>query len=92
MAGQGQDVDVDQVVGIVGAASGIVAAVLFQRLHHPALAQTRASALPAFATAPPAAVTAFASAQAAMWEDIGESAPHPDLAAAAARWVQHRTG
>ncbi|OLT12718.1 hypothetical protein BJF79_21710 [Actinomadura sp. CNU-125] len=59
--------------------------------HHPALAQTRASALSAFATAPPAAVTAFASAQAAMWEDIGESAPHPGLAAAAARWVRHRT-
>jgi hypothetical protein len=58
--------------------------------HTPAQAEAWASAVPAFSTAPEEAVTAFASAQAAMWEDIGETAPHPGLAAAAASWVKHR--
>ncbi|MFI0367451.1 hypothetical protein ACH35V_06200 [Actinomadura sp. 1N219] len=59
--------------------------------HHPAQAQIWASKIPAFAAAPPHATTAFAQAQAAMWEDIGEHAPHPGLAAAAATWIKHRT-
>ncbi|WP_157430456.1 aminoglycoside phosphotransferase [Actinomadura macra] len=59
--------------------------------HHPARAQAWASEIPAFAAAPAHALTAFAQAQAAMWEDIGDHAPQPGLAAAAARWVEHRT-
>ncbi|MFA1546470.1 hypothetical protein [Actinomadura chokoriensis] len=59
--------------------------------HHPAQAQTWASNIPLFAAAPTDAVTAFAKAQVAMWEDIGDHAPHPGLAAAATRWVKHRT-
>ncbi|WP_067807595.1 hypothetical protein [Actinomadura formosensis] len=59
--------------------------------HHPAQAQAWASKVPPFAAAPAYAVTAFAQAQAAMWEDIGDHAPHPGLAAAATHWVKHRT-
>ncbi len=59
--------------------------------HHPAQAQAWASKIPPFAAAPVHAVTAFAQAQAAMWEDIGVHAPRPGLADAAARWVKYRT-
>lgn len=59
--------------------------------HTPYEAEAWAAELPAFATAPTASVTAFAAAQAAMWEDIGDQAPHPGLAAAATAWVKHRT-
>lgn len=58
--------------------------------HSPAQAENQAAAVPAFAHAPRHAVTAFAAAQAAMWADIGDEAPHPGLAAAAARWHKHR--
>jgi hypothetical protein len=58
--------------------------------HHPEQAEEWALRVPAFQQAPQAAVTAFAEAQAAMWEDIGEHAPHAGLAAAAARWAKHR--
>ncbi|RSN46885.1 aminoglycoside phosphotransferase [Actinomadura sp. WAC 06369] len=60
--------------------------------HTPAQAEAWANRLEAFATAPTESVTAFADAQAAMWADIGEHAPHPGLAAAAAHWTRHRTG
>lgn len=58
--------------------------------HSPAQAENQAAAVPAFAHAPRHAVTAFAAAQAAMWADIGDDAPHPGLAAAAAGWHKHR--
>lgn len=60
--------------------------------HAPGEAEARASEPSAFAEAPREAISAFASAQAAMWEDIGERAPHPGLAGAAAGWVEHRAG
>ncbi len=59
--------------------------------HHPALAEDHAARVPAFAHAPANAVTAFAAAQAAMWKDIADHAPHPRLAAAAAAWHSYRT-
>ncbi|RFS82204.1 aminoglycoside phosphotransferase [Actinomadura spongiicola] len=59
--------------------------------HHPAHAEARAARVQAFAAAPDLAVTAFARAQAAMWEDIAENAPHPALDSAATTWVGHRT-
>ncbi len=59
--------------------------------HHPAQAEQHASQLPAFARAPARALTAFAAAQAAMWADIADHAPHPGLAAAAAAWHSYRT-
>ncbi len=58
--------------------------------HRPADAETRAASVPAFARAPHHAVTAFAAAQAAMWAEIGNDAPHPGLAAAADDWHKHR--
>ncbi len=58
--------------------------------HSPAEAEVWAAKIPAFATGLGASVTAFAAAQAAMWEDIGEHAPHPGLPAAAASWVEYR--
>ncbi len=58
--------------------------------HHPARAEDHAARVPAFADAPARAVTAFSAAQAAMWADIGERAPHPGLAAAAAAWHCYR--
>jgi hypothetical protein len=58
--------------------------------HTPAQAEGRAAEVPAFAHAPRHAVTAFSAAQAAMWDDIGDDAPHPGLAAAAADWQKHR--
>jgi hypothetical protein len=58
--------------------------------HSPAQAERHAAAVPAFGRAPGHAVTAFAAAQAAMWADIAEDAPHPGLAAAAADWHKHR--
>ncbi|MBO2464486.1 hypothetical protein [Actinomadura violacea] len=59
--------------------------------HTPEQAEARACELRTFATAPKEAVSAFAAAQAAMWEDIGEHAPHPGLAAAAANWAKYRS-
>jgi hypothetical protein len=59
--------------------------------HTPAQAEECAMEVPAFARAPRPAVTAFSAAQAAMWTEIGNKAPHPGLAAAAASWHQHRT-
>jgi hypothetical protein len=58
--------------------------------HSPAQAEAQAAAIPAFARAPEQAVTAFSAAQAAMWADFGEEAPHPGLAAAAVDWHKHR--
>jgi hypothetical protein len=58
--------------------------------HSPHQAEQWALRVPALQRAPHTAVTAFAQAQAAMWEDIGDHAPHPGLAPAAARWVKHR--
>lgn len=58
--------------------------------HGPEQAEEWALRVPAFQQAPCTAVTAFADAQAAMWEDIGDDAPHPGLAAAAADWVKRR--
>ena len=58
--------------------------------HDSAQAEQQAMKVPAFRQAPQPAVTAFAEAQAAMWADIGESAPHPGLAAAATDWVKYR--
>jgi hypothetical protein len=58
--------------------------------HSPGEAEAWARKVPAFAQAPHSALTTFASAQAAMWEDIGEHAPHPGLAAAAAGWAKYR--
>jgi hypothetical protein len=58
--------------------------------HDPAEAEQVAATVTAFASAPANAVTAFAAMQAAMWTDIGDKAPHPGLAAAAASWHAHR--
>jgi len=58
--------------------------------HSPAQAENQAATIPAFAHAPGQAVTAFSAAQAAMWAEFGEEAPHPGLAAAAADWHKHR--
>jgi hypothetical protein len=58
--------------------------------HSPARAESQAASVPAFARAPRQAVTAFAAAQAAMWTEIGEQAPHHGLRAAAADWHKHR--
>jgi len=58
--------------------------------HSPAQAEWHAAMVPAFAQAPEDAVTAFSAAQAAMWGEFGPEAPHPGLAAAAARWHKHR--
>jgi hypothetical protein len=58
--------------------------------HTPAQAERQASQVPAFAHAPRHSVTAFSAAQAAMWADIADDAPHPGLAAAAADWHKHR--
>lgn len=58
--------------------------------HSPAQAESQAAKIPAFAHAPEQAVTAFAVAQAAMWAEFGDEAPHPGLAAAAADWHKHR--
>lgn len=59
--------------------------------HHPAQAERHAARVPAFASAPAREVTAFAAAQAAMWAEIADHAPHPGLAAAAATWHVYRT-
>ncbi|MGH3626576.1 MAG: aminoglycoside phosphotransferase [Sciscionella sp.] len=59
--------------------------------HHPAQAEDHAAQVPAFARAPAPAITAFAAAQAAMWADIADHAPHPGLAAAATAWHEYRT-
>jgi hypothetical protein len=58
--------------------------------HSPAQAESQAAAISAFAHAPEQAVTAFSAAQAAMWAEFGDEAPHPGLAAAAAEWHKHR--
>jgi hypothetical protein len=58
--------------------------------HTPAQAEGCAAKVPAFARAPRHAVTAFSQAQAAMWSEIGDEAPHSGLAAAAAYWHKHR--
>jgi hypothetical protein len=58
--------------------------------HSPAQAENQAATIPAFAHAPEHAVTAFAAAQAAMWAEIGDEAPHPGLAAASSDWYKHR--
>ena len=58
--------------------------------HSPAQAEGRAASVPAFAHAPRYALTAFSAAQAAMWAEIGDDAPRPGLAAAAADWHKHR--
>ncbi|SRR5712691_2740934 len=57
--------------------------------HSPAQADRVASSVPAFSKAPRTAVTAFAAAQAAMWAEFGNEAPHPGLALAAADWHKH---
>lgn len=58
--------------------------------HSPAQAESHAARVKAFAQAAEGAVTAFSAAQAAMWDEIGDEAPHPGLAAAAANWRKHR--
>ncbi len=60
--------------------------------HDPAEAESHAAKVPAFAHAPAPAVTAFAAAQAEMWADIGDDAPHPGLSAAALDWHAYRIG
>lgn len=63
--------------------------------HTPAQAESWAALLPAWRTAAPAAVTAFAHANARMWDEIATRDPPAlwkrKLAAAAHRWAQHRT-
>jgi hypothetical protein len=58
--------------------------------HSPAQAERQAARVSAFARAPERAVTVFSAAQAAMWSEIGDQAPHPGLATAAAEWHAHR--
>lgn len=58
--------------------------------HTPRQAESWAKRIPAFREALEESITTFAEAQAAMWEDIGDRAPHPKLVTAAADWVRYR--
>jgi hypothetical protein len=61
--------------------------------HDPDPAEQWAGKVSAWADAPPAGVTAFAEAQAALWAEIGGATPDPwtaRLVTASARWAQFR--
>lgn len=66
---------------------------LIKHGHTPAQAEAWAAHIPAWHTAPAAAVNAFAAATVSVWEEITDGDPEPwtlDMLTAARRWAAHR--